>query len=1183
MKLITLFFTLFLALSCSVKSRKIASIEDNNYRIGVIEYSEKNKLVLLGVEATKSAVGFDATELKFKPYFGNINNIDPKFLISINSKGVQRIYVFEYGNSSRRRLKKAMESEDDERRFYLKIRNRDKKPKLPKLFIDVPDVKLKKAPLSYSKVGAWALRFTPFNYVRHLYTRVLSTIETKKSFQASYLIRLIEMATLENKFPELVELIGKDELYRIGGAVRIRYEIENQAMTTWLTNNHNKLEMFRDYIYLKDEFNSENMSKLVERANEEGLIVMPVANDMAFLYYDMSERIDPTLYDNKLLSQKKIDEFYKKYAHLANEKSNLLPLGLFLMGDEESPTEGIDFNKPSTNINNEKAVNVIKFAFDIGINFIPIQFVSTAISTGSGIAEFIIKKSGRSQMFKKRIHAEAQMTALFESGTLNIDASQVVVEALIEQLKELDIDEDFVAVYKEKLESKDEEVVNNTFQEIQLLFSEYQTNKRKIVRTDGQYRFVNKVIAWNRLKEFTKNEKSMKTFNDWLNEREGDNLIDTRYVDRIPSSLSKDVTPQDGHALRPAIVFMIGGLTPSKIQAAIAKGHIPNLEKYFVKQGVKFDTFATQPLGLPSQASILTGWSIDKHGLRSDSPISRFDKKPKENLLDSRKEWVTPKYFDKSRSYRHIEESGATWFLDVVTDKNYTYFNSMPIYNGGSSPLGQYVKQAVKEVPRFFNGLYAHELVMDKASAKKTLELVRKSDGRYKLFVNWYRCAQTFSKKSNRALYQCLKKLDSLIGEILVEAQKDPVLKFADLYLISDAGQIGGSYFYEKDDKVKESFLNNTGMNLTKFFAGDFNSHPHYVFPVATFESPDPDYDLKFLHEFYIEPFRYLYRGKNDRRKGKPVVMVDYFGDAQARVYFKHKTEDWKQKCSFYDLTNFARENNLDKPIDIIDDLLNFKLKNTAIVDASLRKHIKDLTGHYPIKWIAYDISKESEVNSVKSKLNLNGNFEMALVLTRDKGQAIFISRVNDEKQLEVRLVPIKNWTPHKEGFVEFEVTKQDPFGVYSYNKEIINKWVDERVSLKLLKDFKYPVLFSHFGRIFRLAPNLANIPSRVGEIPDLLLYANDGFNFNSSYKTEADRGYLDKRSSKISFYHGSFSEQSLDSNDLTSFYENYQLFERDIAPFIMYRANPEIVKEYWEEEWNSQLPLFNEFYHKRP
>lgn len=1171
-----LFISMLVFMSCSISNRKPSSIEEIDYRIGTLNF-EHGKLVLVGVEAKRGALGFNAEELKFKPYFGKINNLDPKYLISTNNKGIQKVYVFEYGNSSRRRLKTAIEREKGSRRFYLKLKNRDHKPKLPKVLVDVPNVKMRKAPLSYTKIGSWAISFTPYQFISSLYTSLMMAIENKKHYQATSLTRIIEMAIVENKFPELIDILGEEELFKLGGALRIRYPGQNAPITTWLTNNKNKLAMFRDYIFLKDEFNSENMAKLVDRANQEGLYVLPVANDMAFLFYDLSERIDPALYDSKLLSQSKIDEIYKKYSHLENEKTHLVPLGLFLLGDSDSPTEGVDFIKPHKNVSIEKVTNIVTFAMDVGMAFFPIQFVASTYSVAKSVVQFTIRKSGRSQMFKKRIYSEAQLNTLMESGSLTLGAEQIAKEALIEQLKELDIDEDLIGSYEKRLDAN----VDNKelMEEIYLLFGEAQLDRRKVSKLDGQYRLVNKYIAWNRLKKFIQNDLSQKNFNNWLKERSDKNIINTRYEDRAPSSTVFD---RNLKAIKPSIIFFIGGLTPEKIKLGIDHNLIPNIKKYFVDHGVQFDTYASQPLGLATQASILTGWSIDRHGLRSESPISRFDEKPLHNLRDSRREWFIPKYWDKSRGYRHIEASGATWFLDFITNKDYVYFNSMPIYNGGSTPVGHYIDEAIKKVPGFFNGIYAHDLVMDNASASKSLSLVRQNRGRYKLIVNWYRCVETFSKKSNRALYQCLTALDKNIGELIDTAFKDPVLKFADLYLISDAGQLGGFHLLKQTNgQIKETFLNNTGFNLTRFFAGDYNSHPYYVFPVSTFMSPEPDYNLKYLHEFYIEPTRYLYRGKNDKRRGDPIVMIDFFGDAQARLYFKHKTEDWNEKSNIYDLTNFVRENNIDRPINVIDDLLNFRLKNTEIVDTNLRNYILQQTDNRPIKWIAYNVSSEAEINSIKSKLKIEDDVEINIVMNKNK-QTIVLTKFEETKMF-VKFIPIKNLQGQRAGTISFKRDNDDIFGLSKFNAKLVNTWIEERESLKLLKGFKYPVLFSHFGRIFHNSPNLAAIPSRIGEIPDLLLYANEGFNFNSGHKTQADRGDIDERGTKISFYHGKVDIKNHDSKLSKQYNQDYQLFERDIAPFIMYQADPSVIDDHWDPHWNHLLPLFNEFYIKRP
>jgi hypothetical protein len=1203
MKYIILLLLFTIISSCSTPtSRTLASEASNDFRIAVREFSATEKLAILGVEANKDAFGFDATDLGFSAFYGSVTNIDPKFLIAYNSKGIQRVYTFEYGNSSRRRLKQALESEEGERRFYLKLKNKDNKATFPKLFLDVPDVKLRKASLSYLKVGMKALAYTPFSYINSTYKKIFELIENKKTFQGSYLSRIIEMAVVEKKFPELIKLFGEEAILNLGASIRLRYETENKPYSTIGVVNKNKLELYRDYIYLKNEIHSENMSKLVERANEEGLIVMPVAHDFAFLFYDLSERIDPELYDHKHLGQKNIDKLYKKFSHLASEQTNLLPLGVFTLSERVSPTEGIDFNRPSRNINLEKTLNVIKYALDVGMDFVPIQYVSTAVSIATGTAEFIVKKRGR-KVFKTRIYSEAQMTALYESATIKLATTEIMTQALVEQLKELNIDGALIKNYQRRLgKDQPDELKSKTMNEIYLLFSEYQTGKRKLSNLDGQYRFINKFIAWNRLKSFTDNDKLMSIYHEWLIERQDENLIRSRYPDldnrerkrqrrqerkwkkRLKKAQRKPNATTNlsvnTAANRPAIIFLVGGLTPEKIKRANEKGLIPNIKKYFIDQGVQFDTYATQPLSLPTIASLLTGEAIDEHGLRSDTPISRYDERPEENYVDIRKEYIVPKYLKKSRSYHHIEQSGAKWFLSEIANKKLMHINYLPVYAGGATPVAAYMSEAVKKMDRGLYGVFAQSVIMDKASSLQARSAMVRNQGYYKLIANWYGCVDVFSKLSNKALYQCIKELDLNIGSLLETAAQDPTLKFSDLYLISDAGHVGGEYEFNKSTK----FLNNTGLNLTKLFAGDYNSHPHYVFAVSTFESPDPDYDLKFLKEYLVQPFRYTYRGKNKKRKGNASVMVDYFGDGQARVYLKNSKNGWKKRNTLWEMNNFTAENNPDRPINIIDDLLKFKLKNTAIVDSKLRKYIKNKTKLRPVKWISFEIFDEQEISQVKLLTNtFNPKMTITAVLSLDAGQALILSRKDENQQLVTKFISIKNFKITKDKVVSFERSNVDPFNINKLYPKIVGEWITERAGLKLLKNYKYPTLLSHFGRLFRLNTNLQKITNREGELADIVMYANDGFNFNSSYKSEADKGHLDRVSTKISFFHGSFNPQTLEQEYVQNLYNNNQLFERDIAPFILYRSNPSFVNTYWKTDWNTLLPLFDEFYLKRP
>jgi hypothetical protein len=1145
-------------------------VENDQHDFSLAEYDLKDgqRLILIGLNKSLNQYSFNAKDLGFRELAGDITKIDPKFLISLNKRGVQRVYTFEYGNSSKRRLKEAMESSKSHRLYYLKDKSSDRVSRLPRLLLDVREVKSRKKWLGYLKSAMSLVGYSPFAYIKHTFDQILKVIEIKMYYQASYLSQLVEKTLTQDMFPELVKAIGKDELLQIGSSLRLRYRQENSVLTTYNITNLSKIQLYKDYLKIKNEIFTENISKLVERGNEEGLIVVPLATDLAIVYYDLNSHINPEEYDGALLDNRKLERYYKKYKDQIKDENALVALGLFTMGNPNAPNEVIDFNHPNQNLHRERIRNLSNYAVNLSLSFIPYKQIKTVLSWSKKAIKFSLTKSGRN-IYTSHIFSEAQLAAILDSGTLDLESNELIINAVMDQVKELNIDPELIVQYRTILlsdASADDK--REVMEGIYLHFSDFQTGNRTVSGLSGQYRFVNKMVAWKKLTRYLDNPARHKEIKRFLKEREKN----TKNGQRYPSSIGETWDVEN-----PVIMFFIAGLQEKDLKLGLSKNIIPNIKKYFIEKGISYDTFTEQSLSIPSLATILTGVEMDQHGLRSNTPVSRLVSDDNTNYIDPRKDIIVPKYFRKSRSYRHIEASGYEWFFKDLGTADEMVLNFIPIYEGGATPIGDYLVEAYKDMTKIFFGNFSHSIIIDKASAAQAARKIKKSKGDLNLVVNWYTCLDNFKRLSNKAIIVCLSELDKSIGKVIEASKKDKRLQNADLYIISEGGYKGGLITHNG----KEKFLNNTGLNLTKFFAGDYNSHANYNFVISTYESPTPDYDLKFLQEYYIQPFDYIYKGKHKDNKGKPVVKIDFYGDGQARLYFKNLKKGWKHHNNYYELSKYEYKlnpkNKFSKTlkVNIIDDLLSMTLRNTSIVDSSLRKHIKKTTGNRPVKFIAYPLvdQKFQDYMIEKSETFFN---RTAVLLKGLKYQALVLSRNNGDGGLEFMYLPIKDFTQNSKGEYSLSTdTESDLLGLLKNDLCKKKTWYKEREFIQTHKNNEFTTMLAHFSRVFFFSEPINGNLSRVGERPDIILYANDGFNFNSAHKTEADQGHYTSDVTSTVFYHSSLRSEPLMSDKAQSKLMSQVFLTRDIAPYILFQAFGKRKSSNWKPNWNELNNVF--------
>ncbi len=1145
-----------MVLSCQPKDRSPSSIE-HNLRFATLDIGEDSKLILMGLNCESiSPECFDIKELGFSYYKKEINFLKPLFLITQKNKQIETVHTFEYGNRKfNLRTKKTMEDEDS---FYINLNAEKIKAKIPNRLIDNPNVKRLKKPNSYYKILLYALDFTPLAPISITLNEIRKMTQSRKSYQAFYLMRFIEMIAIENKFPEFEDLLSKDSLLELGGALRIRHKDESLPISSLGVHNRHKKSFFDNYIRFKTETQSVNMQKLVLRANEEGLIVIPYARDLAGLYFDPKKEFRHDLFKKFLLDTKDIKKIEDRYKDIIGEDSQLVPLGLFMMSESHAPTEIIDFINPNSPVKKEIVASILGYAAKMGMTFINKQVLSISMTAGRKIVEIILKKKGFT-VFTKRLNSEAELAAIMDMGTVDFDLPSISKEVIIQQLIDYGFEEDELASIKKRLFSKNSEIANKEYQKIISFFQTESTNHRKLSGLSYKNRTINRIFGWERLKKYLSSNRA--SLNKWFDKRQ------TKV--RTPSSAE----------LKPSIIFLIDGLRPDRFKEKIMQGKLPNLKKLFVDSGIEFNSFTSRSLTLPSWSTILTGVEQDVHGVRSNTPMDKFSGKPNNNYIDARKDLLFPKYIREGRSFRHLKESGVLWLPEYFGNREKSLLNYMPINDGKWPAVDSLFKYFLKNYRKGLFGVMSGSIALDRASAYSVEKLLKKNPGQYNLVTNWYSCVDMFSHHNNYALDYCYEDLDETIGMVIKAAKNDPILKDAYVYLISDHGHIGGfengRYALDK----KQHYIPNTSLNLTRFFAGDFNNYPQFNFVIKTFESPKPNYDLSFLSEYQIQPFSVEYRGKR-KNSGPANILIDFSGDRMAQLYFKDSKNNWHSRFNYYQLKHY---NNQSLEFNIIDTLLNVKLDNTVVVDRETREKLREKTGNKPVKFIMMQLRDEnisSKLNSIIPNLKVV-KFERNPVLIKDNEHktSIIITSKSDNKLIYQYYV-IKDFDQLKSGDYKGVISTNpidDPLNYLGYNSFKTQKKYTEYELLSLLNNHDYPTAIPSLISTLTSPSENRNNVKRASEEADLIVMANNGFNFNSSYLIESDHGGIHRSEVKNTFYMTHIQGLKVDRNKADIFYKNNYFLNKNFLPLVLEFSGMDINDAQWLDTWESKKALIDD------
>lgn len=1148
-----IFFLITIFFKKDFLSRNPAALgTPDNLTLAEYKISNETSLYLIGIECSyKKYICENWEGLGFKTLKGDITHSSPRFLILKSDERIEKVYTFEFGASKRRNISASIEHGQKDSGHYFKLPEKIE-AKLPPLLIDT--LHARNHYRSGLRITLKILEFTPVSLPSKVIQDIMRFDGNKKFYQAAYLNRLLEMALVDESFPELIEAFGKEALKDLGGGLRIKFRGSSEdVITSTGIKDINRADFYEDFIRMRTEIQSINMSKLATRASEEGFILVPYSRDFAILFYDPEIQTDPERFNNLLLNTniKKNEELYQR---LTKSDQKLVPLGAFLLSDKVAPKKVIDFEVPQKVIRRERVEKIVDYAVEVGFLYTNTLGLSTALRTGYTGGKIFFKKKGKIYG-STMIESEAHLVALIESGLVKIEGDQVSKDVLLYYLDEMNVEESTYALYEEIFESKNKQRIDDAIKEILLLYETKQLNKRFSQGMNESYKISNRIISWL-------------SFKKWLQTPDLENeIVDEISGKKIKSKRSPSSNLSDSKTeTSAAFVFMVDGLRPDRFKEAYEKGLVPHLGDFFIKNGVRFNSYTNRSLTLPSWSSILTGLDQDEHGLKSNGPMSRELAKPTENFIDPRKDILNYAFNRENRAYRHLKESLHKWLPDYF-EEGEVFTNYMPVNNESFLPVNKLLKGLIKDYQKVLFGNFSGSIALDRASALETIAHLKTNPGKTKLILNWFTCVDVFSHHNNKALEYCYRELDKSFKMIVDQLKKDPAFKDGHLFLISDHGHTGGDESAHSHYKLLDegSYFNNTALNLTTLFAGSYRNYRQFDFTPYIFESPYPDNDLRFLKEFQIHPFRYKFKSKNKKERKAPDILIDYSGDSIAQIYFKHPVYGWDKRLKFNELQNF-------RGLDIINELQNVKVLNTVNYDPKVKNKLYSLHKGHPIKMIAHALN-DCSVLKMSELLPLSTEQferEPVLLMEKDKSTGLILTKMQNGEMLYQYFL-LDDFMQNDNGECSAKLAQQpkDPLEQYDLIK---GKWLSKNELLKIFQDHKYPTAITSLVSTLTLSKELAKNPKRKAEIPDLVLYSNIGFNFNSSSTTEGDHGGITAQESRNSFFYRKI-DQSFSDKEKNEAFKN-PVFNFYLTPFVL-----DVTERKKDETKFRRIPRFHEFF----
>lgn len=1178
----------------------------------------KTRLVLIGLDrssdpnwqsADMTTMGFKVPEaIKEKMDPSYLRRMEPLFLISLNRAGVEKVYTFDSDNYASRKFIETFDGKlpGGPKRYYVEILPEDNTSGMPKLLLDVAQWKWDYYKDLGQNIFIKALSYVTFLAPVSAVAKWLRmALNEQDIYQAHGLRHIIEEQLDHKKYPHLTAAFSREELDELGSALMVTRKANGSLLQGLFVSEENMSQVYELHRAIRKQNSRSNMAKLIQAAATQGIYVIPFSENFAFSFYTKHSLNQKNYWNDFLIDSDNPQDLplekNRKLAQLRsqNPEHQLIPLGVFALNESSTPIQLSDYHYPDKHIKRENFIKILRLAKDTSFSFFTMGTIGLAINVADDLVipmiKFIVKKSGKSgsTIFEQRVGSDAELATLLLAGGESLEWEDVLTESLLEQFKELNPSTEEMNRYQNMLKSGDRAQTEQVAREILWKFSIHQSEGRLFSGISLGETLSSKMAEISRLRNLLQQNHDPNALYFLKQELEEDlaEKLMLKKERRIAykkfqkdMQLQLETSSQKKSAPTSALVFMIDGLSPKRLKAAAKLGWVPTLKQLFLDNGVEFESYASRSLTLPSWSTLFTGVEPDRHGIRSNTPSSRVLGESSENLQDFRPDllYVLENNPSAGRANQRLKAAEVLRIEDYFPEGE-VLMSFNPLFNMRKLPLPDFILELPNELAYLFNQAWDPKLSFDYAIAEDTIEALMDNPGKYRLIGTWFAGIDHCHHFSNQALEFSFRRIDFAINKIVKQAQKDPILKDAKLVLVSDHGMMGGATLAgEKHDE----FINNTGFNLIKFFAGDYGvkGHPDferyldYQFVVGAAESPDPDHDLFFLSEFFIHPFNYNnYRGLQDN-DGPQSLLVDYSGDNVAQVFLRQQFHSWGADLapmSYHELSNYQFEPTKNSPtLDIISDLLTFEHSfGTESADPKIREQIKHTYQNRPVGLFAMALRDEHISVAITKYLGIKSQLSRPPVLIQSfdakKNQmlsGLILARGQGVEQEQFLYYPVVDFNQDQNGNYFFRGTTEPHWDPIRLGKKY-GSWGTDRTWLSEFKDHQYPTIVFGLVRLLTLSPQVDNTKLK-GESPDFVLMANPGFNFNGSAATEGDHGGFHFEEVRHSLFLSGIGESHLKKS---SPFKSGPWLSRDFLPGLLHLLDrPKPSSKDYHSHWRS-------------
>lgn len=567
-----------------------------------------------------------------------------------------------------------------------------------------------------------------------------------------------------------------------------------------------------------------------------------------------------------------------------------------------------------------------------------------------------------------------------------------------------------------------------------------------------------------------------------------------RFEDSIPAASADETccvssAPCEGDYS--VVVFYLDGLRPDVVREMAAMGHIPHIDKYFIRGGVWLaNTFTAFPSDtITSNGTMWTGCFSDRHGLKGQVRFSRRTLRS-DSYLETLGPYrgatlLSPRGIDRfvqnvgaaSVGQLQGEEAEQCWWqrhtsgvaplFECLGCTGHNWATGLlPLMN--ELPPLLWTRSLMRNLP-YFQMQRAWQYIDD---ANTHYALWHLLDRDSPVTVIWMPETDSVSHKQCRGQFgmtrRTIAEADQLIGRVIDELNAEGRLETTYLILVSDHGHHGG----------RETHLSNFDLADELFY------NPRRMTPQGEWIGGGMGLSVR-MHRFWNR-----HRGDGKRE----FVFIDGDSTGAARIFLprgSYRSGDWSGPNRPGDLFAYPIDDCL-PPVNLVDTL-------TAI---------EAVHGNGCV---------QRPVDLVLVKLDECS----ILIATADRGDAVIDRQRDDCGNWVYRYRPVEHVTPTTDGDITYRIVKApsvDPLGLLKhFSARQLASYHNEATWLRLTAPTRYPDGVVAMTRHMLWQENIRHREHEFA--PDLVVTARPGWYFGVESSPGTMHGYPAPDSMRASLF----------------------------------------------------------------